>query len=288
MESMTGVAVVQGESDGISFVFTARCVNGKSFDLRCCLPAGCDGLENTAREVFKKNFARGSFAVSLEISQTGETAANVRINENLLDSLCVCARRYAERYPYLTVSLDGLLGVAGVVEKSADAALPDEAALTRGLEKLAADLKASRVAEGQKIAVCLQSQLDEMAALAQKAQEIAESTPDILSERLKAQIAAVKETAGVSEDRLAQEVALLLIKSDVREEIDRLKVHVKTGRDLLQSKEPCGKKLDFLCQELNRETNTMCSKSADIALTQTGLALKSVIDQFREQVQNIE
>lgn len=288
MESMTGVAVVQGESDGISFVFTARCVNGKSFDLRCRLPAGCDGLENTAREVFKKNFARGSFAVSLEISQTSETAANVRINENLLDSLCVCASRYAERYPYLTVSLDGLLGVTGVVEKSADAALPNEAALTRGLEKLAADLKASRVAEGQKIAVCLQSQLDEMAALAQKAQEIAESTPDILSERLKAQIAAVKETAGVSEDRLAQEVALLLIKSDVREEIDRLKVHVKTGRDLLQSKEPCGKKLDFLCQELNRETNTMCSKSADIALTQTGLALKSVIDQFREQVQNIE
>lgn len=282
MESMTGVAVVQGESDGISFVFTARCVNGKSFDLRCRLPAGCDGLENTAREVFKKNFARGSFAVSLEISQTSETASNVRINENLLDSLCVCASRYAERYPYLTVSLDGLLGVTGVVEKSADAALPDEAALTRGLEKLAADLKASRVA------VCLQSQLDEMAALAQKAQEIAESTPDILSERLKAQIAAVKETAGVSEDRLAQEVALLLIKSDVREEIDRLKVHVKTGRDLLQSKEPCGKKLDFLCQELNRETNTMCSKSADIALTQTGLALKSVIDQFREQVQNIE
>ena len=288
MESMTGVAVVQGESDGTSFVFTARSVNGKSFDMRCRLPAGCDSLENAAREAFKKNFARGSFTVSLEISQSGEAAKSVRINEDLLDSLCVCARRYAERYPCLTVSLDGLMNVAGVIEKSADAALPDEAALTRGIEKLAAGLKESRVAEGRKIADCLRKQLDEIETLALKAQEIAESASDILTDRLKAQIAAVKETAGVSEDRLAQEVALLLIKSDVREEIDRLKVHVKTGRGLLESKEPCGKKLDFLCQELNRETNTMCSKSADISLTQIGLALKSVIDQFREQVQNIE
>lgn len=287
MESMTGVAVVTDGLNEFSWTWTLRSVNGKSFDVRCRLPYGCDALDATIREILRKYFARGTFTVSLDVTTNTSLQPSLKINEQMLDDLCVLSARYAEKFKHVGVSFDGLLNITGVMEKS-ETFLPDMNALAGSFEKAALDLKKSRLAEGEKIKACLKNQLEQIDSLAKDAEKIAAATPDILTEKLKTQIASVSQLSGVSEERLAQEVALLLIKSDIREETDRLQAHVQTGCALLDGKAPCGKKLDFLCQELNRESNTLCSKAADISLTNIGLTLKSVIDQFREQVQNIE
>ena len=285
---MTGSAVETGAFQTKNWTWTVRSVNGKSFDLRCRLPSGYDDCDVFVREILKKSFARGSFQVSLEITETS-AGAQIEINENLLDRLCDLSEKYCARYKCLTVSFDGLLCAPSVLEKtyvSADAA--EREALKKSFENAVADLKKARTAEGAKMKSYLTDELCRIDSLADEARQITLTMSDVVSQRLKTQIRNVREAAGLSEERLAQEVALLLIRADVREEIDRLKAHVKTAADLLNETDSCGKKLDFLCQELNREANTLCSKSADIALTRIGLALKSVIDQFREQVQNIE
>jgi uncharacterized protein (TIGR00255 family) len=219
----------------------------------------------------------------------------VAVNEVLLDQLVALARRWQEKAPDLAAPrLDGLLALRGVLE-SGDAAEPagEETETAKTLlaqcDKALAQMETMRADEGKRLAEVLTGHLDEIALLVTDAMGSAALDPTQVKARLRQQVAALLETgAPVSEERLAQEVALLLGKADVREELDRLSAHLTAARKMLASAEPVGRKLDFLCQEFNREANTLCSKANDIALTRIGLGLKAAIEQFREQVQNIE
>lgn len=281
MESMTGFGSASAEN-GISWTWTIRSVNGKTMDVRVRLPSGYDFLEQSLREALRKNFVRGSFTASLEVSEDNEKSSSFVINEDLLKKLCRLATEYQDTYPHLRpASIDGLMNVRGVVESAQD---PKDA-----LEKRKEALKASRRAEGIKMEAPLTDQIDKIEELVKKAQSLAGVQPERIKNALKERFEALKESVSdVSEDRFLQEVSVLMLRADVREELDRLEAHVKTARELLLENGAVGKKIDFLCQEFNRETNTLCSKSSDIELTRIGMALKSVIDQFREQIQNIE
>lgn len=292
MESMTGFGSASAEN-GISWTWTIRSVNGKTMDVRVRLPSGYDFLEQSLREALRKNFVRGSFTASLEVSEDNEKSSSFVINEDLLKKLCRLATEYQDTYPHLRpASIDGLMNVRGVVESAQD---PKDAlekrkeALIASLEEAVKALKASRRAEGIKMEAPLTDQIDKIEELIKKAQSLAGVQPERIKNALKERFEALKESVSdVSEDRFLQEVSVLMLRADVREELDRLEAHVKTARELLLENGAVGKKIDFLCQEFNRETNTLCSKSSDIELTRIGMALKSVIDQFREQIQNIE
>lgn len=292
MESMTGFGSSSGEN-GISWNWSLRSVNGKTTDVRVRLPAGYDFLEQILREKLRQNFVRGNFTVSLDVSADANKAAAFVINEDLLKKLCRLATEYQDQYPHLRpASLDGLINVRGVVETAQD---PKDVlekrkeALIGSLDEAVKALKASRRAEGIKIEAPLNDQIDKIEELVKQAQSLASLQPERIKAALKERFDALKDSAAnISEDRFLQEVSVLMLRADVREELDRLEAHVKTARELLSETGAVGKKIDFLCQEFNREANTLCSKSSDIELTRIGMALKTVIDQFREQIQNIE
>ena len=289
--SMTGFARTQGEAPGISWVWEVKSVNGRALDLRLRLAPGFDALEPKLRAAVAQRFRRGNISANLSVARIA--APVLRINRAALGQLVALINELTGEVEAAPPRLDGLLALRGVVETVED---EDEAVLeercravlagwTQALDRLAE----ARAEEGARIAALLRHQLDETATLAAAAEARAVAQPAALRERLRTVLAGLADLApSVSEERVAQEVALLVARSDIREELERLRAHLEQAGELLEQGEAVGRRLDFLCQELNREANTLCSKSADIELTRTGLALKAVIEQFREQVQNIE
>jgi uncharacterized protein (TIGR00255 family) len=293
---MTGYARAEGRDSQVSWVWEAKSVNGRGLEIRCRLPSGHDALEVAAREVAGRKLKRGNLQVSLNVSRVAEAPA-VRVNHELLNQLLALVDGIGHEHQNIAPARwDGMLAIKGVLEpmeaEDTDAEAvraARESAMKATLEDMLDQLAAMRRSEGARIQAVLLLQLDEIAALAKRAAACASLRPEAVRERLRHQVAAVLEAAPtLPEERIAQEVALLAVKADVREELDRLRAHVAAAHELIAAGGPVGRKLDFLSQEFNREANTLCSKSADVELTRVGLDLKAVIDQFREQVQNIE
>jgi len=298
VHSMTGFARTEGRLEAptlLAWSWEIRSVNNKGLDARIRTPAGFESLDGPVRQVIGETVARGSVAATLSVF-SDQDPNDVRINTGLLDRLLALVAEKAARLPagVAPARFDGLLAVRGVIEIHQPMLAPDQAAarddaLIKGLKAALADLSRSRTQEGARLAPVIGSQLSTIADLIAKAAQLGATQPEAIRAKLTRAIAEL--TAGntqMSPDRLAQEVALLAVKGDIREEIDRLTAHVAQARDLLAAGGPCGRRLDFLSQEFNREANTLCSKSQDVALTRIGLDLKAVIDQFREQIQNIE
>src|SRR5579859_3343516 len=275
ISSMTGYARVSGEENGLGWAWEVKSVNGRGLDVRTRLPPGYDFLDLPVREAVQKRLKRGNVTVNLTITHKAQQGA-VGVNEALLDQLLALSRRWQEKAPDLAAPrLDGLLALRGVLESGEAAEAAGEDSDTAKLllakcDKALVQLEAMRADEGKRLAEVLTDQLNEIAFLVTDAVGSAALDPVQLKARLR------------------QQVALQLGKADVREELDRLGAHLTAARKMLAAAEPVGRKLDFLCQEFNREANTLCSKSNDIALTRIGLGLKAAIEQFREQVQNIE
>jgi uncharacterized protein (TIGR00255 family) len=291
--SMTGFAESTGSHEGLRWRWEAKSVNSRSLDLRLRTPPGFDGLEPAARKLAAERFQRGAFQISLSVEST-EAGRGLVLDAAALASAVKIARDVAAETGLAPARVDGLLALKGVIVADDAGTLDPEVRGARDaaiLESLGAafdKLAKERLREGAKLAQVLGSQVDEIARLTGEAGALAAAQPAALRARLSAQIKELLDGNNIAEDRLAQEVALLALKADIREELDRLAAHVQDARALLGQAKGVGRKLDFLAQEFNREANTLCSKSADIALTRTGLALKAVIDQFREQAQNVE
>jgi uncharacterized protein (TIGR00255 family) len=272
----------------------AKSVNGRSLDMRLRTPPGYDGLEPPARRLAGERFLRGAFQISLTVEEQ-DAARGLRVDAAALASAVKIAREVAAETGMAPARVDGLLALKGVIVAD-EGALPldpmvrahRDAAILESLAAAFDRLVKERRGEGAKLAALMTAQMDEIEKLVAEAGRLAAAQPQALRARLNTQLQELLDTAPVSEDRLAQEVALLAVKADVREELDRLTAHVQDARALIKNGKGVGRKLDFLAQEFNREANTLCSKSSDIALTRTGLALKAVIDQFREQAQNVE
>jgi uncharacterized protein (TIGR00255 family) len=273
-------------------VWEIKSVNGRALDLRLRLASGFDSLESELRAELAQRFRRGNFSANLAVTRTAPPT--LRVNREALTQLVALIDELTGKIEAAPPRLDGLLALRGVVETVedeneaiAEARCGEVLGGWRGaLDRLAA----ARLEEGARVAALLRGQLDEMAALAAAAADCAAAQPAAIRARLLAILAGLigADAPAMPEERVAQEVALLAARSDIREEIERLRAHIEQAGDLLEDGAAVGRRLDFLCQELNREANTLCSKSADIELTRTGLALKAVIEQFREQVQNIE
>lgn len=291
---MTGFAREHGYDDHCSWTWEVKSVNGKGRDVRSRLPQGLEELDAPVRDRIAKGFRRGNFNVQLTVAWTGPLGG-YRINTDMLDQVIALVPGIQAKVPDAAPpSVDGLLSLRGVIEPVDDMVPEDkraelDAALLAGLDEALARLSAMRAEEGARLLAVLSGQVDEIERLQARAAALASTQPDAIRKRLAEQVAALVEDAGtLDQERLAQEAALLMTKADIREELDRLSAHVAAARELLAVDEPVGRKLDFLCQEFNREANTLCSKSWDRELTAIGLDLKTVIDQLREQVQNIE
>jgi uncharacterized protein (TIGR00255 family) len=292
LKSMTGFARVDGSAAGNRFAWELRSVNGRGLDLRLRLPTGFDAVEIAVRRKASEVLARGN--VSINLTVTRETSAQAfRIDENLLSALIDTARRYSGTPGIREASLDGLLAVRGVVElveaaPDEDSAKAFEAELVAAFGRALADFQASRASEGLALTRILGEQVDEVARLVTEVEALPARTPEAIRDRLEEQLAALLAREDIDPQRLHLEAALIATRADVREEIDRLKAHIAQARELMASDAAVGRRLDFLAQEFNRESNTLCSKSNDTALTRIGLSLKAVVDQFKEQVQNVE
>jgi uncharacterized protein (TIGR00255 family) len=294
--SMTGYARAQGAGDGMTWVWEARSVNGRNLESRCRVPPGWDRIDNAARAAVAGVLKRGSVSVTLTVAQEQRESA-LRINRAVLDQLLPLMAEL-QRAGAAPPAADGLLRIRGVIEddhdngESAGDSTALDAAVIRTLGEALQGLCASRAAEGVKLAQVLAGHVDEITTLRDRAAGRAAAQGEVVRARFEQQLADVlTRIPALPEERLAQEVALLVGKADVREELDRLAAHLQQARELLADGapgNPVGRKFDFLCQEFNREANTLCSKSADIELTRIGLDLKSAIERMREQVQNVE
>jgi uncharacterized protein (TIGR00255 family) len=291
LSSMTGFARIEGEAAGISWAWELRSVNGRSLDLRLRLPPGYDPLEAPLRAALAGRLRRGSVSASLTVSRTAPPA--IRINREMLQRVLALIGELSAEVEAAPPRLDGLLGLRGIIETAEGE--PEEvvaerrAAISDGWNDAVGRLADSRAEEGARLEVVLTGQLAELAELLAAAAATAGAQPETLRARLQQSLAALTDLApGMPQERVAQELALLVSRGDVREELDRLSAHIAQAGDLLAKGEGVGRQLDFLCQELNREANTLCSKSADIELTRIGLSLKVAVEQFREQVQNLE
>lgn len=290
IRGMTGFGRAQGQAPWGVWVWETRSVNGKTVDLRTTFPPGCEAVDFEARRRVKDRFQRGSFQLQLRIDWTRDPGANA-LDMRELARLARLSRHWAKS-GVAPARFDGLVQAPGVTRgASRTSGSVDEAAtkeLLAGLDKALDMLAEARGREGEGLLELFNSMLAQMEQLAAQAGGIAAKQPDLVRDRLKARLAELGKDAAMDPDRIAQEVLLMANRADVREELDRLTAHVASARQILKAGEAAGRKLDFLCQELNRETNTLCSKSASLELTNVGLALKSLIDQFREQVQNVE
>lgn len=291
--SMTGFARANGGDDNATWVWEVKSVNGRGLDVRCRVPTGMDAVDAAAKKAAAHHFSRGSLNLNLQVSWvTGETSFVV--NRQALDQLVEVAQDYADKPGVQPATLDGLMALRGVIEvvepeEDEEARKTREAAILASLDEVMSDLVAARAEEGGRIADVLNGQVDEIEALVNDSRANSATWPEAIRTRLAEQVAAIME-AGLEADpdRIAQEAAVLAVKSDIREEIDRLDGHIAAARELLNDGGVVGRRLDFLAQEFNREANTLCSKSPDQDLTRIGLDLKTVIDRLREQVQNIE
>jgi len=281
LSGMTGFARVSGTHEETSWSWEVRSVNGKSLDVRLRMTNDLSALDGPIRKRVSKDFSRGNMQVSLNL-QRGDGGKAYRINEELLDKL--------ERKGASDISV--LMTVPGVVEEVPNDLSEEDQKLLHikllsSFDNLCEKLKSARDDEGNALTPILLDNVAEIETHVETASNLAALLPATLKQNLQSKFEALLGE-GLLEERLAQEAAVLAMKADVREELDRLRAHCVQARELIAQGSPIGRKLDFLSQEFNRETNTLCSKSADIELTQTGLALKSVIEQFREQAANVE
>jgi uncharacterized protein (TIGR00255 family) len=291
---MTGFARDEGQKNGCTWTWELKSVNAKGLDVRCRVPGGQENLEKVARDRVAKMFKRGNVTVNLSVKWL-KGDAGVRVNHQVLEQMLATLPEIRKQLPDVNPpSIDGLLALRGIIEPvEEELSDEDRAALEmeilQSFEVALTALSAMRSEEGARLAEALNARLDEIAGFCAEAEKIAALQPAAIRERLKTQVEALLEDVpALPEDRLAQEAALLMTKADILEELDRLKSHEEAARDLMGQGGAVGRKLDFLCQEFNREANTVCSKSQDVDLTRIGLGLKTSIEQFREQVQNIE
>jgi uncharacterized protein (TIGR00255 family) len=291
VSSMTGFARAEGESDGISWAWELKSVNSRSLDLRLRLPPGFDPLEPQLRAGLARCCRRGNVAATLSITRLVPPV--IRVNRAVLAQIVALLRELAGDIEAAPPRLDGLIGLRGVIETVEDepeSVIEERRAAVLDGWSLALDrLVAARGEEGARLSAILSAQRGELAALVEAASGCAAAQPTAIRARLETLLGELTGLApSMPQERVAAELTLLVTRADVREELDRLRAHIAQAGDLLQRDDAVGRQLDFLCQELNREANTLCSKSADIELTRVGLALKAAIEQFREQVQNLE
>lgn len=295
LRSMTAYARAQGGDDRLAWIWEIRSVNGKGLDLRARLPQGWERLDQPLRQRAQSRLQRGNLQIGLTLRSLAG-AAPVRVNRALLEQLAEVARELHEEGAAVSATADGLLGLRGVIEPVEEGEAEDEAAEAAREAALLADLEvaldallAMRREEGARLGALLEAQLAEIEQGVAAAAASAAAQPEALRERLRSLVEELLQASpALPEERLAQEAALLVGKADVREELDRLCAHLEAARALLAEGGAIGRRLDFLCQEFNREANTLCSKSPDVALTRIGLQLKATIEQLREQVQNLE
>ena len=296
--SMTGFAAARGQGAGHSWAWDIRSVNGKGLDLRLRVPDWIDGLELALRGELSRALQRGNVSLSLKVARDGlaDGAEGMRVNTPALAQVLAALKQVEDAAMQAGVTLGqptgaDVLAVRGVLDTSSaeiDTA-PLRAAILADLPALLKDFNAMRAAEGAALHAVITAQLDRIATLAAEAATEAQARRDASAAALRDALTRVLANAeGVDETRLAQELALIAVKNDVTEELDRLSAHVNAARALLAETAPVGRKFDFLMQEFMREANTLCSKSQALALTRIGLDLKTVIDQMREQVQNVE
>lgn len=293
LQSMTGFARGEGNAHGLQWTWELRSVNGKGLDLRIRLPQGYERLEPEVRRRFTEAFRRGNIQISLSVS---DEAASVRpvVNETALEAVLAIARDIAGRAEAEPPRIDGLMNLRGVLEfrepeTGAEATAARDAACLDGLVAAIGDLKSMREGEGAAMGVVLDGHLTSIEKLAKTIEADPSRSIDAIRQRLSAQVAILLDAgSGLDPNRLHAEAALLAAKADVREELDRLFAHVAASRDLFAAGGSIGRRMDFLAQEFNREANTICSKSNAAAVTAAGLELKVVIDQLREQIQNLE
>ena len=293
LKSMTGFGRSSGVHGETSWHWEVRSVNGRGLELRFRTPSGLEGLEIKARSLAQEMLVRGNCTLNLTLRrEAGELA--IRLNEAALSQALAAAERAQGLTKLAAPGLDVLLGMRGVVEvvegeESEEAHAKLEDTLLKGLATALDQLVAARKAEGARLSTVMTNQLNQIASLVERAANASARQPAAIMQRLSEQIARIMESSsGLDPERLHQEALLLAAKADIQEELDRLRSHVTAAQDLLAQDQPVGRRLEFLAQEFNREANTVCSKASDIEISRAGLELKTVIDQLREQVQNIE
>jgi uncharacterized protein (TIGR00255 family) len=293
LSSMTGFARTHGVSGSYAWAWEIKAVNGKGLDLRLRLPAGWDAIESAVRARAAEALSRGSIQAGLNVERSGARPV-VQVNTAVLDAVVAAARQLARRIEASPPTLDGLLSLKGVLEisdaeESEEEKRSAEAAVTAGFADAITALVEMRRHEGAALARVLAARLGEIAALAQRAELVPGRRPEAIRTRLAEQVATLlAQSERFDPDRLHQEAILIATKADVREELDRLAAHVAQAQSLIEQGGAIGRRLDFLAQELNREANTLCAKANDVELTNIGLELKAAVEQFREQVQNVE
>jgi uncharacterized protein (TIGR00255 family) len=293
LSSMTGFARSHGVSGSYAWAWEVKSVNGKGLDLRLRFPSGWDAIEGPVRAQAAGRLARGSLQANLTAERSGAVPV-VRINAAVLDAVLVTLKQLAPRIEASPPTLDGLLALKGVMEigdaeEREEERRNAEAAVTAGFAEALGALAEMRQREGAALGRVLTTRLGEISALVQRAEVVPGRRPEAIRARLAEQIATLlAQYERFDPDRLHQEAILIATKADVREELDRLAAHVAQAQLLIGQGGPIGRRLDFLAQELNREANTLCAKANDVELTNIGLELKAAVEQFREQVQNVE
>ena len=287
ISSMTGFARASGERQGLFWQWEIKSVNGKALDVRLRVPAGFEALETPVRVALASAFRRGNLQVSLSIS--GQVAREtVRLNSDILDRLVEVGEALRDRIGGEPLRADVLLSIKGVVEVTAEPEARN-AVMLESFQEALRSLASARREEGDRLNTVVSAQVQHIAELAEAARHNPSRTPEAVRARLAEQVSRLMETgAALDPDRLHQEAVIVATRADIQEELDRLSSHVEAAQSLLASNDAIGRKFDFLAQEFNREANTLCSKAADRSMTAIGLDLKTVIDQLREQVQNIE
>jgi uncharacterized protein (TIGR00255 family) len=293
LSSMTGFARSHGASGPYGFEWELKSVNAKGFDLRLRLPQGWDELEAFAKKRAAELLSRGTVYANFNVKRA-DALSTVRINEDVLAAILKVASSLSGRIDAVAPSIDGLLAIKGVIEVVEPERNEDEdkaamAAASAAFDEALTNLVAMRRREGEALGQILSQRMDEMEALARRAEAAPGRKPEAIKARLAEQIAALLETSDrFDPDRLNQEALLIAAKADIREELDRIASHIAQAREIIGKGGAIGRRLDFLAQEFNREVNTTCSKSNDVELTNIGLEMKNVVEQFREQVQNLE
>jgi uncharacterized protein (TIGR00255 family) len=293
ISSMTGFAREGGTVGPFQWAWELKSVNGRGLDVRVRTPAGLESAGEEARGIVAKALARGQVQLTLALTR-GAGANRIRVNRDALASLLSALEGLELPASVRPASLDGLLQVKGIVEVEDELADPATSkmlsdALRDGAAKAVEALRVARISEGAALAEVLRGQLDMIEKFVEEADSAPGRRPEAVRARLEAQLAELLEgRSALDPMRLHQEAVLIATRADIREELDRLKAHIASARSLLQGGGPVGRRLDFLAQEFGREANTLCSKANDISLSRTGLELKAVVEQFREQVQNVE
>ena len=293
LRSMTGFGRAEGQSHGVSWVWELRAVNGKGLDLRMRLPNGYEGIEQSARKILGAALSRGNIQISLTTGRQAG-APQTLLNEEFLDGVLAAIGVIEGKAKVAPSSAADILAIRGVMDAK-DTGLDGEdqealeLAILNSLQEATAGLIDNREQEGRALADVLSGLVRQIESLKVAAEEDPSRTPEAIGQRLKEQLSRIDtQDKDFDQDRLYQEVAVLATKADIREELDRLDAHTAAAHELIAKGSPVGRKLEFLAQEFNRESNTLCSKSNAVSLTNIGLELKVVVDQFKEQCLNVE